>query len=308
MNQIDHLALDGHALRLFLAILEEGSITAAAGRLGLTQSAVSHSLQKLRLVLNDPLFVKSGRGIVATAHARAMAEPARDLLLKMKEFASGARFVPSEARLSLTIAANDFQCNLLLPTLFRSLEAKIARINLRIIPSQAPSLNLLRDNHCDLLISPRPPAGSDIMQKLLLRDEYVCFYDPQARAAPHDAKDYLAARHVSVVYPDSGRLHFDLSLEAIGIERDIAVAVPSFSGVPEFLRGSTMLASLPSLLRSHAMRDFAQAALPLEASAAGAFRELPMYMVWHRRYQSDPAHVWLRGELETVAAEHAAAR
>ena len=121
-------------------------------------------------------------------------------------------------------------------------------------------------------------------------------------------EDYLAARHISVVYPDSGRLHFDLSLEAIGIERDIAVAVPSFSGVPEFLRGSTMLASLPSLLRRRALRDFAQAPLPLAASAAGAFRELPMYMVWHRRYQSDPAHIWLRGQLEAVAAEHSAAR
>jgi len=76
MKEIDHLALDGHALELFLAVLEEGSVTAAATRLGLTQSAVSHALNKLRRIAGDPLFAKSGRGIVATAHAQALAKGA----------------------------------------------------------------------------------------------------------------------------------------------------------------------------------------------------------------------------------------
>jgi molybdenum-dependent DNA-binding transcriptional regulator ModE len=80
MKKIDHLALDGHALALFLAVLEEGSVTSAATRLGLTQSAVSHGLNKLRRIVGDPLFAKSGRGIVATAHAQALAAKARALI------------------------------------------------------------------------------------------------------------------------------------------------------------------------------------------------------------------------------------
>src|SRR3990172_2614702 len=118
MKKIDQLALDGHALRLFLAVLNEGSVTAAAARLGLTQSAVSHALQKLRDIDGDPLFVKSGRGIIATAHARSLAQQARALLDAMKVFASGASFDASTARLAFTIAANDFQRVLLLPPLF----------------------------------------------------------------------------------------------------------------------------------------------------------------------------------------------
>ncbi|MBL8492512.1 MAG: LysR family transcriptional regulator, partial [Rhodocyclaceae bacterium] len=95
MNEIDYLSLDGKILRLFLAVLEEGSVTAAAQRLGLTQSAVSHGLERLRAVAGDPLFVKSGRGIVATAHAELLAEQARQLLDGMKAFSSGASFAPA---------------------------------------------------------------------------------------------------------------------------------------------------------------------------------------------------------------------
>jgi DNA-binding transcriptional LysR family regulator len=98
MKKIDHLALDGHALELFLAVLEEGSVTAAATRLGLTQSAVSHALNKLRRIVGDPLFAKSGRGIVATAHAQALAAKARALIDEMRSFAGGVSFEPASAQ------------------------------------------------------------------------------------------------------------------------------------------------------------------------------------------------------------------
>ncbi len=302
MREIDYFNLDGAALRLFLAILEEGSVTGAAIRLGITQSAVSHSLRKLRRIARDPLFAKSGRGIVATAHAHALAGRARLLLDDMKGFASGASFDPAVAQLSLTVAANDFQRDLLLPTLFARIEAAVKRVALRVIPSQSPTAALLRENRCDLLISPLPPTGADIMQKRLLHDVYVCFYDPRRRAPPASRADYLAARHVTVVYPDNERLNFDRRLAAVGVIRDIAVSAPSFSGVPAFLRGSRMLASMPSLFDGRLMDDFAFAPIPL-GRRHSRLAELPMYMAWHRRFHDDPAHVWLRRLLDETAAE-----
>jgi DNA-binding transcriptional LysR family regulator len=299
MKEIDHLALDGHALSLFLAVLEEGSVTAAATRLGLTQSAVSHGLQKLRRIVGDPLFAKSGRGIIATAHAQALAAKARGLIDEMRSFAGGASFDPASARLSLTIAANDFQRDLLLPGFYRRVTAKVHSLNLRVIPSQSPTPAMLRENRCDLLITPLPPSGIDIVQKRLLQDHYVCYYDPKVRAAPATHAAYLAARHITVVYTDNERLDFDRRLEASGLHRDIAISVPSFSGVPAFLRGSDMLASMPSLLAPHVVRGFASARIPLP-SRAGALAKLPMFMVWHQRYQKDPAHLWLRDQLEAT--------
>jgi DNA-binding transcriptional LysR family regulator len=296
MKKIDHLDLDGRAMALFLAVLEEGSVTAAATRLGLTQSAVSHGLKKLRRIVGDPLFAKSGRGIIATAHAQALAARAHALIDEMRAFAGGATFDPARAQLSLTIAANDFQRDLLLPGFFRRVAAKVRRLNLKIIPSQSPSPAMLRENRCDLLITPLPPSGIDIVQKLLLQDHYVCYYDAGARPPPETQADYLAARHVTVVYADNERLNFDRRLEASGVHRDIAISVPSFSGVPVFLRGFDMLASMPSLLSQSVMRGFASARIPLP-SRVGALTKLPMFMVWHQRYQKDPAHLWLRQEL-----------
>ncbi|MCG2671337.1 LysR family transcriptional regulator [Bradyrhizobium sp. GCM10023182] len=301
MNKIDHLALDGHALELFLAVLEEGSVTAAATRLGLTQSAVSHGLNKLRRIVGDPLFAKSGRGIVATAHAQALATKARTLIDEMRSFAGGVTFEPASAQLSLTIAANDFQRDLLLPGFFGHVAAQVKSLNLRVIPSQSPSPAMLRENRCDLMITPLPPSGVDIVQKRLLSDHYVCYYDATTRAAPASRDGYLAARHITVVYTDNERLDFDRRLAANGFHRDIAISVPSFSGVPAFLRGSQMLASMPSLLASGVMGGFAHTRIPL-ASRTRTLAELPMFMVWHQRYQKDPAHRWIRTQLEFMAA------
>ena len=195
----------------------------------------------------------------------------------------------------------DFQRDLLLPRFFDHVAARVQSLNLRVIPSQSPSPAMLRENRCDLLITPLPPSGVDIVQKRLLRDHYVCYYDAKARAAPAGRNAYLAARHITVVYTDNERLDFDRRLAANGLHRDIAISVPSFSGVPSFLRGSQMLASMPSLLASGVMRGFAQTPIPL-ASRTRTLAELPMFMVWHQRYQKDPAHRWVRSQLEAVAA------
>jgi DNA-binding transcriptional LysR family regulator len=297
MSKIDYLALDGQNLRLFLAVLEEGSVTGAASRLGVTQSAVSHGLDKLRAIAADPLFVKSGRGIVATAHAYALAARAHELLDGMKAFATGASFEAKTARLSFTVAANDYQRDLLLPPLLAQLATQTERADLRVIPSGLPSGEMLREGRCDLLITPRPPVGIDVFQRLLFRDHYACFYDPAKRSAPRAAADYFAARHITVVYPDNERLEFDRRLAAHKIARDVAIQVPNFYGVPAFLRGTDMLASMPGLLKRSMMKEFDSGVIPVKEGIT----ELPMYMVWHQRFQTDPAHLFLRTELERTA-------
>ena len=302
MNNFDHYDLDGHALRLFLAVLDTGSVTAAADELGVTQSAVSHALQKLRAIVRDPLFVKSGRGIVATAHAQSLASRARDLIAGMQDFSRGARFEPATAEISLVIAANDLQRDLLLPGFSLALEQAVKKLTLRVIPSDAPSADILRDGMCDLLVTPYPPEGADILQRTLFRDEYVCFYDPDCRKAPRSREDYFAARHVTVVYPDRTRLTFDSGLEKAGFSRDFAVSVASFSGVAAFLRGTDRLATLPRLLGPGLMRDFAAAPLPGRPKKSGERADISMSLVWRRRDALDPAMTFVRNLMVRQAA------
>lgn len=294
MNEIDWLALDGRLLQLLVTVVELGSVTAASQQLGVTQSAVSHQLDRLRGITGDALFVKSGRGIVATARAHELAGQARELLRQLHGFAQGSDFDPARWTTTLTLAANDFQRDLLLPLLAARLREQAPGVSLRIIPSAIPSLEMLRDGACDVVISPRPPEGSDIVQKRLFEDRYRVFYDPAERQPPRSRAQYLAADHITVVYEPRRPLDLDRVLAAQGVQRRFAVMVPGFAGVPAFLLGSPLLVAAPSLMAQGLLRDFASVPMPLPCPG------LPMYLVWHRRHQQDAAHRWLREQIEAL--------
>lgn len=295
MNNFDYSDLDGRLLKLLVAVHEEGSVTKAALRLGVTQSAVSHMLDKLRSIVGDPLFVKSGRSVVATAHATQLAGRARQLLDQMQAFASKANFDPAQVDTTLTIAANDLQRDLLLPSLFRRLRLAAPGLRLRVIPSNIPDPELLRADRCQLVISPRLPDGSDILHRRLLDDRYVVFFDQTQRAAPLDLADYLAAEHVTVVYEPRRNLDIDDHLAGRGIVRRFAVSVAGFSGIRPFLKDSQYLATLPQRLGASQLAGFAQADTPFTCPT------MPMYAIWHQRYQHDPLMRWLLDHLYACA-------
>lgn len=307
MNEDDHLSLDGHSLRLFLTVLEEGSVTAAADRLDLTQSAVSHALKKLSRIVGSPLFVKSGRGIVATAHALRLAAEARDLIDRLETFARPDEFRPETTDLSLIIAASDFQADLLLPQLYQRLSARLARVRLQIIRAGSPAPDMLRDRRCDLVISPYPPEGTDILQRKLLEDQHAVFYDPATITPPRTLEEYTAARHVTVVHSGTDRLEFDKKLDAAGIARDIRIRIVGFAGAASFLKGSDMIATMPSLLGRSVLRGLSQAPMPTGGGLTKAMGTLSMFLAWHLRDHRDPASMLVRQTLVDVAQEQARA-
>jgi len=296
MSRFDHSDLDGHLLQLLLAVYEAQSITRAAQRLGVTQSAVSHLLDKLRAIVGDPLFVRSGRGIVATARTEALVVQARQLLDEMRRFVTAGGFDPTTVDTTVTIAANDLQRDLLLPTLLRQARAQAPGLTLRVIPSDVPPPELLRDGHCDLVITPRPPEAADLVQKRLFEDHYAVFFDAGQRAAPTTLAEYRQAEHVTVLYQPRRALDLDRLLAEQGVQRRFVATVPGFAGIGALLRGTARLATLPSLLRAGLLRDLACAPPPLPCPT------MPMYLVWHVRYQHDGLHQWLRAQVEAAVA------
>ena len=301
MSAIDHSHIDGRLLQVLLAVVEERSVTRAAARLELTQSAVSHQLDRLRAITGDALFVRCGRGIVATARAEALALQARRLLDELRHFAQGPRFDAATFNGTVTIAANDLQRDLLLPLLLRTARVRAPGLALRIVPSGVPSAEMLRDGSCALAITPRPPAAADLMQRRLFDDRYLVYFDGAMRKPPRDLEQYLAAEHVLVHHEARGGLDIDRFIDDRGVRRRVAVTVAGFSGVAPFLRGSRYLATLPGLLRASLLRGFATAPAPLPTPP------MPMAMVWHRRHEADPLHQWLRSELQAVVAPALAA-
>lgn len=301
MNRISFLNLDGHLLRALLHLTETESISRAAENLGVTQSAVSHMLTRLRAILGDPIVVKSGRGVVATAHAKQLAYKARFLLDEMREFSFAGEFNPADQTSQITIAANDLERDLLLPSLLRRLKKEAPALTLRVIPAEIPTLDMFRTNQCTLALSPRPPDGIEIIQKRLFEDRYIMFFDGEQRKAPANLAEYSAAEHVTVSFTSTKHLGIDQYLEGKGIERRFAVEVSDFAGIPAFIHGSDRLTTLPSLLRHDLLKGLQHAELPLESPP------LTVYMIWHARYQHDPAHMWLRQHLEELTRDLAVA-
>ena len=288
MKNFNHLDLDGHLLHLLCTVIEQGSVTAAANTLGITQSAVSHQLERLRVILGDALFVKSGRGIVPTARAEALALHAQGLLTELQGFVHSGAFEPARLTQCFTIAANDLQRDLLLPKLLNRLQAQAPGVTLRVVPSDVPSADMLRAQDCQLVISPRPPDATDIKHKRLFADSYRVFYDPKVRKAPRSLKAYEAAEHITVVHQPRRSLDIDDLLLKKGVQRRFTATLSSFAGVAAFVTGTERLATLPGLLRQGLLRGLADAPTPFDTP------DMPMYAIWHIRHQQDPVHIWLR--------------
>jgi DNA-binding transcriptional LysR family regulator len=294
MNRIDPLDIDGRLLALLVAVVDTQSITRAADRLGVTQSAVSHGLERLRGLAGEPLVVRSGRGVVATARALALAERARALLAGLQALTDDGVFDPVRFDGCVRIAANPLQRDLLLPALLARLRADAPLVTLRVMPSDVPSAEMLRDARCQLAISPRPPDAADIVHKRLFEDRYVVYFDAAQREAPVDRQAFEAAEHVVVRHLPQRHLAIDDWLDAQGFNRRIAVEVADFAGVRAFVAGSRRIATLPSLLRVGALAGLARATPPF------ACEPMPMYALWHQRHQDDPMHRWLRASLDAV--------
>lgn len=296
-TRVDALDLDGRALQLLVAVVEERSVTRAAERLALTQSAVSHGLERLRAATGDALVVRAGRGIAPTAHAERLAAQARGLLAGLHALAQPARFEPAACAEELRIAANPLQRDLLLPPLLQYLRTQAPLLTMRIVDSTVPTAEMLRNPALHLVISPRPPEADDARHELLYDDRYTVFHDPALRDAPTGRAEFEAAEHVTVLYEDGRRLEIDRFLAERGLHRRIAVQVPDLSGVAPFIRGTGRLATLPSRAAVHLLRGLASSEVPLPCPP------MPMHMVWHHRWDADPLHAWLRDAVRAVARD-----
>lgn len=288
MKKTDFADLDGRGLRLFLAVYEEGSVTRAAMRLAVTQSAVSHGLERLREILGDPLFVRSGRGIAPTPRAESLVEPARRLLASMKAMAEMEDFVPAEARGSFTISTNDHERETLLPSVFRHLNRAAPGVVLNVVPNRLDLHETLRSGAVDLGITPVVPDGTDFVQQALYEDRMAVFYDAAARPAPKDLENYLAARHALVRFAPQMVHPVDEALAARGLARRVVLTVPGIAALAALLRRSDVVATLPrgiggTLLRGLSVCDCPVAVAPL------SFRQ-----VWHQRNQTAALHRWIR--------------
>ncbi|MEM1237401.1 MAG: LysR family transcriptional regulator [Pseudomonadota bacterium] len=296
MKKIDFHALDGHVLRTFLVILEESSVSRAADRLGVTQSNVSHTLAKLRGIFGDPLFVRSGQGITPTETALSLKSPVLKVLDGMRGLTEKRSFDPTSEKMHFRVAANDMQRDMLFPDFMREARGSGIDLTFNFMPSGVPSVGLLRDAACDLMVTPAPPNAPDLFQLKLFTGDMMCFYDPETMDPPKTMEDYLAADHLEVRFVLGGVSSDVLKAPDLPKLPPPVISVSNFSGITPFLKGTRTLATQLEYQRHTALKHLAMAPLPFHSEPVN------FYIVWHERSTNDPAHRWLRDRIKEITS------
>lgn len=298
MKNFDYLSLSGQHLLVFTTLHEMGTVTATAERLELTQSAVSHSLQKLREIFGDELFVRAGRSVAPTIRSQELYPEIKAMLARLDDLTHTQAFNPETANIDYKISANDYQSNLWLPQLYRKVAPQVQSLSLEVSPSKKPNIELLRSNDVDMVISPMPPDHSDIMATRLFSDVSHCFYDDSIRTAPTSLDDLKQGRFVSLTFMKGLTLAGSDNQIIETLDNNTILRVANFASVPAFIKGTDLLAVMPSKLATTLGYDrLAHAPLPYQAT------QLTMYMLWHKRYQKDAKHKWFREQMLAITKD-----
>ena len=301
MSDLDELDLDGQLLRLLVAIVETGSITGARAHGSASRSRRSAiSLDKLRAIVGDPLFVKSGRGI-APRLARGVGEGARE------HYAGTASGSPRPTNSIRPMARRLSPSRPTICSATRSSGAARAAARRRS-RRRAPDDPLQCADGGDaaqrgLPAHREPPSASgsaDIVQKKPFRRPLPGLLRPGPPARATQRAEYLAADHVTVVYEPRRELDLDAHLEAKGFRGASPSRFPASRACRPFCAALTFMATAPSLQRFGLFQGLAER--PRRSPAPGC----RCIMIWSRGDHDDPSHRSIRGELKAVAKAVAA--
>lgn len=274
-------------------LLAEGSVAGAARRLGLSASAMSRTLARLRAATGDPLLVRAGRQMVLTPHAEALRERTRHTVQEARAVLrlSAAALDPATLARTFTIRANDGFVEVFAARLIAAAAAAAPRVRLRFAPKPDKTATPLRDGAVDLEIGVLGEMAPEVRLQALFRDRFVGVVrdgHPLACAGPIDAAQYAALGHVVTSRRGRHDGPVDAALAALGLERKVVAIVPSFPAALAVARASDLAALLPASFCAAGPAGVHAFELPV------ATAPITVSQMWHPRLDADPAHRWLR--------------
>jgi DNA-binding transcriptional LysR family regulator len=305
---IDHINLSRVDLNLLVALdalLAERSVTKAAARIGIGQSAMSHNLARLRELFGDELMTRGPRGMQPTPRALALADPVRIALAQIETLVSRQEtFDPATAERVFRIGLPDSTEVLLGPALLAYVCEHAPGIRFRFYAAEGQGLlDDLDADRVDLGIGVGAFAGGQVHHKrrVLATDSYLVMFNAKKVhiKSPISLEDYVRLPHVLTSLRRGERGVVDEALEKLGLSRKIALVTPRFVAVPFLVAGAAVITTMHARLA----RYFAD---ELDLSLSPPPIELPQLttsLLWHASYDTDPAHIWLRETIIRVAAE-----
>lgn len=287
-------------------LLAEGSVTEAAKRLGLSPSAMSRTLSRLRFVTGDPLLVRAGRSLVPTRFAEslrdrvhAVTEDARTIL---RPAASELDIATLETTFSIRVSEAFLE--LMSASLVSAITEAAPRVRVRFALKLDKEPHTLREGLIDLEIGVLGVPAPELRTRLLIRDRLVGVAregHPVLAGGAVTAKRYAAGGHIAVSRRGEFADAVDEALERKGLKREIRVVVPGFPDAMRIAASTDFIAAVPlsCLGRGKVNEGVARLGirsfeLPFETP------EILIAAIWHPRADADPAHRWLRNIVARV--------
>jgi DNA-binding transcriptional LysR family regulator len=252
MQDIDLQRFDLNLLVVFDALMRERHVGRAGERLGLTQPAVSHALGRLRVLLDDPLFVKHAKGMHPTARALALADETGPALRALRSaMVRDLTFNPAGVRRKIVIGTSDYISLVLMPTLMARLGVEAPAFDIHIRPTTRETvIQDLRRQEIDLVVGPLAAGTDEIRATPLFTEQLVLVArrDHPVLAEKLTLPSIVGYSHLLVSLSGDPLGSVDKALREAGVTRRVAMTLPHFLAAPFILETSDLLAFLPERL------------------------------------------------------------
>ncbi len=306
--RLEHLyGLDLSLLVVLAVLLEERSVTRSARRIGRSQPAISRALQRLRDLLDDPLFVRESGGLEPTPRALALRAPLLDALgVLERQVLSPTTFDPAHDDRELRIVSTDFAEGSMLPRPLADLSRAAPRIDVVLVsaPTGWSMADVLRQD-AHLALSPIREGGASVRSVGVGKETFVVLLRPDHPEVDGlDLATYASLPHLLVAPGGTPGGVVDDALERQGLRRRVAMRTRHFQTAPELVAASDLIATLPRRFAQMAAQRFGlvlrEPPLPLPP--------FDMKVAWHERWHHDAGHRWIRERLvASLRAELASA-
>jgi len=284
---------DLNLLVIFRAIMTRGSIAGAADEVGLSPSAVSHALARLRVMLNDQLFHRTANGVEPTERAKDLSvELERGLGFISSAISLQHRFIPAEADRVFTMQITDYVSGFILPRLAERLQKEAPGVSVDILPFSISTDSVWDRVDVQIRLTPGRLQPEQVRSQRLVADDIVVLMRPDHPDAhkPMTADLYAALPHVKLSQSATGTTVIDDALAARGLQRHMAMTVSSWFDIPDIVTNSDLIAIAPRRLLQldPRLKHLKAAPLPLEEVV------FSFDLCWDLRTEREPGQKWLR--------------
>lgn len=298
MRSVDPFSLDFASLSTLCLVHAKKSFSAAAEEMGINQSTVSYTVDRLRKALDDPLFVKEGGKIVATPRCEDLVVEARLIIEQFTLMVRSEEFDPSTARTTLRISSNYYERVILLPKLIRAVRERAPGVHILMVPAQNYGTEQLLKGETDVLLSPASLSLNGVYSKLLVKDRYVCLIDKSNPLGQGTFTEemFRQANHAFVSFAEIWRSEYGVGMRRKGLDVNRVLSIASPENLADLLEGTDMIAAVPRRVAAKAEGKMTLRECPFPAP-------FQVSMYWTTRTHRSKMHIWLRDLIVQVSTE-----